>query len=178
MKTLLGLSAFLLNCISLVSAQGIDVRYDKNRDLSVYKTFAFGESEVITPADQRVLSETKLKSMVMEILEDELTQKGLTKVDSVADLTVSFIVGALDRSEVSTVGPFGGTPGQVERRSSVNEMKEGNLVVTLHDKSKHLIWKVNGTGSPEYNQPEVLIREIVRKGFKKFTLKPSRKKKK
>jgi len=178
MKSLPLLSLFLLTCARLVFAQGIDVRYDKNRDMSVYKTFGFGEGEVITPPDERVMNESKTKGIVIDIISEELIEKGLTKLDSGADLTVSFIVGAVGRTEINNVGPLGGTPGQLERRSNVSDTREGSLVITIHDKSKHLVWRINGSGRSDLGQPDQLIREVVVKGFKKFSIKPPKKKKK
>lgn len=167
-----------LACATLTSfSQGLEVRYDKKRDLSVYKTFIMGESDVITPADRRKIDEKDLKDMVNEVLISELTAKGLQRVDKDGDLVASFVIGEVERSEIQNVGPLGGTPGEGQGRSSVEDIKEGMLSITLHDRNKNLIWRVNGTGRSDLSQPQQFINEIIINGFKKFSLKPLKKKK-
>jgi len=161
----------------LVKGQGLEIRYDKNRDLSVYNTFEVGESDVVTPSDKRKINEKELKLIVTTILERELTEKGLQKVDTGGDLVATFIIGELDRSVIQDLGPLGGTPGSGQDRSSIEDIRESNLVITLYDKSKNLIWKVSGTGRSD-NNPQQFIDEIISKGFRKFSLTPPKEKKK
>ncbi len=161
-----------------ISGQGLEVRFDKDRDLSVYKTFEMGESDVVTPADKRKINERELKLIVTNILTAELTGKGLQQVDTGGDLVATFIIGELDRSVIQDLGPLGGTPGAAQDRSSVEDIKESNLVITLYDRSKNLIWRVNGTGRADRNQPQQFVSEIVNKGFRKFSLNPPKEKKK
>lgn len=171
-----GLILFL-PCSTMTSfSQELEVRYDKKRDLSVYKTFMIGESDVITPADRLKIDEKELKGIVNEILITELTGKGLQKVDKDGDLVASFVIGEVERSEIQNVGPLGGTPGEGQGRSSVEDIKEGMLSIILYDRSKNLVWRINGTGRSNLNQPQQFINEIIVNGFKKFSLKPLKKK--
>jgi hypothetical protein len=92
-------------------AQDFKVEYEKNVDLSHYKSFRFGEGEIITPKDLRQVPDTALHKWVRDAVSEELTRKGLQPADSAADLTVSYIVGSQMRSDAGNVGPLGLTPG-------------------------------------------------------------------
>jgi hypothetical protein len=45
--------------IIVLNAQSIEVEYDKKKDMSAYKTFQFGEQEIITPKEKRIFDESK-----------------------------------------------------------------------------------------------------------------------
>lgn len=168
---------FLLIGMSL-HAQEIKVEYDKNRDFTKYQTFAFGESEITTPKDERVIDEKMLNSWVKNSITKELEEKGLRKSDSTGDLIVSYIVGAVELSETGDLGPFGGTPGIESNRHYTNSFRQGNLVIDLNDKSDFLIWRVNAQAVNMSPQAERYINEVVAKGFRKFSIKPKKSKKK
>ena len=177
MKYALALCA-LLGLFQLSLAQSLDVHYDKNRDLTVYKTFLIAEGEVITPEDERLFNEKELKKWVEESITEELQEKGLVAVEDNADLTVTYIVGAVDRSQIDYTGPFGGTPGMVQSRSNVSDHKESTLVVSLNDKNRNVVWRITGNTGAISGQPKQNIDQVIGKGFKKFSVEPSKKKKK
>ncbi len=159
-------------------AQSIEITYDKTKDMSGYKTFRFGETEVITPKDMRTMDPGKVKESVSEIIVKELTGRGLQQVDTTAQLVVSYIIGYLERSDVYTVGPLGGTPNSIPGApSTVQDAKEGTFVVDLEDRADNLIWRVSSV--IRYSNTETLrqVQEVVAKGFKKFPNKPKKKKK-
>jgi hypothetical protein len=176
MKFYIGI--FFLMIVFNLRAQEIKVEYDKNRDFTKYKTFVFGESEITTPKDERVFDEKVLHGWVRNSVTKELEEKGLKKSDSTGDLVVSYIVGAIDLSETGDLGPFGGTPGIETNRHYANSYRQGNLVIDLNDKSDFLIWRVNAQAVNMSPQAESYINEIVAKGFKKFSIKPKKSKKK
>lgn len=159
-------------------AQEIKVEYDKNRDFSSYRTFTFGETEIITPKDKRVVDEKLLHSWVRNSVTKELEEKGLKKSDSAADLTVSYIVGAVELSETGTLGPFGGTPGVEANRHYTNSYQQGNLVIDLNDRKDFLIWRVNAQAINISAEARQYIDGVVAKGFRKFSIKPKKNKKK
>ena len=161
-----------------LAAQDIKVEYDKNGDFTHYKTFSFGEAEVITPKDQRVFDEAVLHGWVKNAITSELEEKGLKKVDSSADLIVSYIVGAVELSETGSTGPFGGTPGVETSRHYTNSYRQGNLIIDLNNRSDFLVWRVNAQAVNISADAERYIKEIVSKGFKKFSIKPKKSKKK
>lgn len=156
--------------------QEMKVEYDKNHDVSQYKTFSFGETEVITPKDQRQISEAQLKKLVVSAVTKELELHGLQKVDSAADLVVSFVVGTLAKSDAGDVGPMGLTPGSMDR-TYMRDYRQGNLVIDLNNKSDFLVWRINATTEMTSNNAEGMINSIVQKGFKQYG-KPVKSKKK
>lgn len=164
--------------ITSLSAQEIKVEYDRNRDFTKYKTFAFGEAEIITPKDERVFDEKVLHNWVKNSVTKELEEKGLKRSDTTADLVVSYIIGAVELSETGDLGPFGGAPGIETNRHYTNSFRQGNLVIDLDDKNNFLIWRVNAQGVNMSPQAERYISEVVAKGFKKFSIKPKKVKKK
>lgn len=182
MKRLVFLICFLALPLTLLLGQSVEVRNKKGRDLSIYKTFEIGDGDVITPSDQQIVDANKLKSIVIEILADELKDKGLQQVETGGDLIATYTVGSVERSTTNEIGPFGGTPsttaGVPQERSSVEEIRAGSLTVDLRDKNKNLIWGVSGEGRSDLGDPQQLIKEVIEAGFKKFSLKPPKKRKK
>ena len=158
-------------------AQDINVEYDKKRDLSRYKSFVFGEAEVITPKDRRQIDEVKLHKWVKEAVVEQLTEKGMTQADSVGDLVVSYVIGSQERSDYSQLGPLWTSPGDPSQTWSRN-YQMGSLIIDLNDKNNNLIWRVNATTSAANMGIEQLIDQVVSAGFKKFSLKPKKVKKK
>ena len=170
----------LLLCLlsAALHAQDIQVEFDKNRDLTGYKTFRFGEGEIITPKDQRVIKDATMHQWVKNAIREELTAKGLTFVDSAkADLVASYIIGSLQRSDMQNLGPMGTAPGSNEQTWSRN-FQQSSLIIDLNDRGNLLIWRIQGVTSTTTPDAENMIREVVSKGFKKFSLKPKKDKKK
>lgn len=156
--------------------QEIKVEFDKNHDFTKYKTFTFGEAEIITPKDQRQLNENQLMKMVNNAVTTELQMKGLQKVDSAADLVVSYVVGSLARSDAGSVGPMGLTPGSMER-NYMRDYRQASLIIDLNNKNDFMVWRINATADISDANAEPLINSIVQKGFKQYG-KPVKSKKK
>ncbi len=167
---------FFLFCSGAVFAQDIKVEYDKNHDFTQYKTFRFGEGEVITPKDQRQVSDQTVHGWVRNAVAKELELRGLKQVDSAADLVVSYAVGTLARSDAGNLGPMGLTPGSTER-TYMNDYTQGSLIIDLNDRQNLMVWRVNATTNMTATEGELLIQTIVQKGFQKFA-KPVKQKKK
>lgn len=167
---------FLLVLSTNVVAQEVNAEYDKNRDLSRYKSFTFGESEFITPKDRQQIDEAKLHKLVKTAIAEELTEKGLQHSDSLGDLIVSYVIGSQARTDFSVLGPLGTSPDNSSQTWS-RDYQMGSLIIDLNDRSNNLIWRVNATsdGTTDING---LVAEIVAAGFKKFSLKPKKVKKK
>ena len=175
MKILLLFLSISVTCL----AQDIKIEYDKNHDFSKYKTFSFGESEIITPKDEKTIDNNKLHGLVKESITSELESKGLKKMDSLGDLTVSYVIGSSMRSEIENVGPLGGTPGMVAQpRSSMHDFNLGSFIIDLKDKSKNLVWRVNAETIEASSEVQSTIGEIVTKGFRKYGKPVKRKKRK
>jgi hypothetical protein len=155
-----------------VFAQDIEAEYDKNRDFTIYKTFSIGEGEIITPKDQRKISDEQLHKWVREALSEELKEKGLVQMDSLGDLTVSYIIGSLERSNLRS-NSAGGIGAGVE----MSDYEQSSFVIDMNDKNDFLIWRVNGVTSTSSPSAVTMIDEVIAKGFKKFSIKPKKKKK-
>lgn len=157
-------------------AQDLNVEYDKNRDMSRYKTFHFGEAEITTPEDQRQIDEAQLHELIKTAIQRELVGKGLQQLDSSGDLVVSYIAGSTSRTDIEPVGPLGMTPGSSATTWS-RDYRLGSIVIDLNDRSNNLIWRITATASGDI--PIVnLVNQVVASGFKKFSLKPKKVKKK
>ena len=163
---------FFLAGMSASYAQDIEVEYDKNRDFTVYKTFALGEGEIITPKDQRKVGDEQIHKWVQNAIASELKDKGLTQMDSLADITVSYIIGSLERSTLGSSGTGGIGAGVV-----MNDYEQSSFVIDMNDKNNFLVWRVNGVTSTNHPNASSMIDEVVAKGFKKFSIKTKKKKK-
>lgn len=153
-------------------AQGIEVEYDKNRDFTIYKSFSIGEAEIITPKDQRKVSDATVHKWVQDAIASELKDKGLEQLDSLGDLSVSYIIGSVERSNLESSGTGGIGAGVVTR-----DYEESSFVIDMNDRKNFLVWRINGVTSTNSPNAKNMIEEVVAKGFKKFSIKPKKKKK-
>src|SRR5689334_9745776 len=103
------ITVFLLTISIQSFGQEIRVEYDKKHDVSVYKTFSFGESQVITPQDQKQVSDVTIDKWIKNGVVRELEFKGLRRVDAAGDLVVTYAVGTMSRSDMQAIGPLGQT---------------------------------------------------------------------
>lgn len=162
--------------LSPLSGQDIKVEYDKTKDYSEYKTFKFGDSEIVTPKEKKQISDKALDKLIKGAIVKELGDKGLTQ-DSLGQLTVTYVAGVFEHSETQNLGPLGQTPGSSSQTWSSN-YSEGELIIDLNDsKSNKLIWRINSQTNTTTPEAAQFIDQIVDKGFKKFGVKPKGKKK-
>lgn len=171
--------AFLIIVTISSPSLGQDVKVESNKtaDFTLFKTFSYGESEIITPKDRRVVEEKVLNQWVTDAITNQLQQKGLTLADSAGHLTVSYIVGNVALSEGSNLGPMGTSPTD-QRQVWSRQFDQSNLVVDLHDRNNILMWRVVGTLNSTTPDAQRTIEELVDKGFKKFSIEPPKAKKK
>ncbi len=155
--------------------QEFKVEYDKDRNFSQYKTFRFGEGELVTPKDQRQASAQQVDKWIKDGMTHQLELKGLKRVDSTADLVISYVVGTLARSDAGDVGPMGLTPGSMDR-TYMKDYRQANLVLDLNDKS-YRVWRVNATMEMTSANAEKIIGQIIQKGFRKYPKADKKKKK-
>ncbi len=172
MKQLMFL-ALILGSTSVWS-QELKVDFDKNRDFSQYKTYRFGEGEIITPKDQQQASEADIGKWIRKAISRELELRGLVRVDSAADLIISFVAGSLSRSSMGDVGPMGMTPGSQDR-TYIRDYRQGSLIIDLNSKSNLLVWRISATSDMSASGGERMIDQIVEKGFHKYP-KPGKRK--
>jgi outer membrane lipoprotein-sorting protein len=161
---------FLLSLVLVSSglfAQNIKVEYDKKHDLSRYKTFSFGESQIITPSDQKQVADATLDKWIKNGVKRELEYKGLTAVEKDGDLVVTYAAGATAKVDLSPIGPLGQTPGSNDRVFTHN-YQEMDLIIDLNNRSNYLVWRINSTVQMTTTDAERTIDQIVERGFKKF----------
>lgn len=171
------LRASLLLMIPLYTwGQGIQTRFEKDRDYTIYKTFSFGEGEIITPKDQRQIDDQLLHRWIRDAVAGELQQKGLQPADSLGDLVISYIVGATTQLDFQNLGPLGTAPGNPSQTWS-QDVRTGSLVIDLNDRNGFLIWRIDATMALSAGAAvEKQIDQVVFQGYKKWP-KPKKKKK-
>ena len=169
-------SAFLLVEVA-ASGQEFKVDYNSDRDFSQYKTFRFGEGEILTPKDQRQANEEDVHKWVRNGVTRELQMKGLQPADSIADLVISYAVGTMAKSNAGDLGPMGLVPGSMDR-TYMRDYRQANLMIDLNDKSNFLVWRISATTDISLSSGERMIDQIVQKGFKKYPKLGKTKKKK
>ncbi|MBS1557784.1 MAG: DUF4136 domain-containing protein [Bacteroidetes bacterium] len=155
-------------------SQEIKIEYDKKHDFTQYKTFSFGESQISIPSDRKGLNKASIEKWIRSGVIRELEFKGLKKVDSLADLIVSYVMITEQRYDVQQLGPAGMSPNSSDRTWSRN-YNENTLVIDLNDRKNNLVWRINAVDDIAEKEAERTIDLIVVKGFKKFA-KASRKK--
>ena len=158
-------------------AQRVDVDFDRDVDFSKYKTYAFteGTPTPVTLTNQRI----------EKAIEAQLAAKGLTRVESNADLTVVFHCSVTERTRFSTRNLDGWTwgPGWGWGRgwrrwggggteiTEVEQIPVGTLIVDIGDSStKRYIWRGTATktiSSKSYKNAKV-IDNVMKKMFEKF----------
>lgn len=160
-----------------VFAQDVKIEFDKTKDYSFYKTFRFGESEIVTPKEKKQISDAALNKIIRDAIEKELGEKGIVRNDSSAELVVTYVAGIFEHSERQNLGPLGTAPGQ-SSQSWTNNYSQGELIIDINDiKSKKLIWRVNSQTNTSTPEAQSYIEQVVDKGLKKFAVKPKGKKK-
>ena len=175
MKIMLVFFLFLVTLAG--NAQDIKIEFDKNHDFSSYKTFSLGESEIILSNDEETIDKPKIDTWVKDAIASELEAKGLKKTDSAGDLTISYVINSVQRSQIENVGPLGGTPGVIDQpRSSMRDYNLSSFIIDLKNKSNDLVWRVNAqTRVSSSVETQEAISEVVTKGFKNYG-KPSKNK--
>jgi hypothetical protein len=165
----------LLIFISLRAVgQEIKVEYDKKHDLSHYRTFSFGESKVVTSSEDKEVSDATISMWIRKGVKRELEYKGLTAVDSAADLIITYAMFASPRLDIQPIGPAGMTPGSNDRTWTRNYTST-TLVIDMNNKSNFLVWRINATADVMGASTERTVDQIVVRGFKKFSRVPKKK---
>ncbi len=160
-----------------LAAQEVSVEYDKSKDLTGYKTYMFGESEIVTSKASKKISDATLNKIITETIEKELSIKGLSKQESGAQLIVTYVAGSFNHTEFENLGPLGQSPGQIGQSWS-REYTQGSLIIDLNDsRNGDLIWRINSTTTTNAPEARQNVEQVVSKGFKKFSIEPKKKKK-
>jgi Domain of unknown function (DUF4136) len=180
MKRLLRLSMLLL-LLGATAALAQDVRYnfDKSTDFSKYKTYQFvpikGAAQVNDLVDKQIKA----------ALESQLSQKGLTKVDSdTADLYIGYQTAIGQEKEFTSYnsgwgyGPGWGRGGWYGPSSSMttgqtSTIYTGQIAIDMYDSAqKDLVWRgvvsktIDTKAKPD--KQEKNLNKALTKLFKKY----------
>ena len=172
MKILITIALIALGSIA-VNGQKVKVTSDPNADFSRYKTYSW---------DQGMLSNPIIKQHIVAAVDSAMAAKGLQKVETEPDLTVSAL--ASTESDLTVTNPswspsLNSIATGIPASSQAWPVTKGTLVVDLSDaKTKSAIWRGTATDTLEHGPTgdrlrdaktvEKPIRKAVEKMFKKF----------
>lgn len=159
----------LVTCLFLVPFQAIaqktNVDWDHGiTDFSHYKTYAWVKSA--RPAQSPFMDQR-----IIAAVDAQLAAKGLRKVDSGADLLVTYNAGVKEERSAITTGTGGWRWGGGMGRIDPVIENVGTLVVDLSDgEKKALIWRGTATDtlSDKSDKNSKKIEKAVEKLFKKY----------
>lgn len=148
-----------------VSAQKINVEFDRTADFSKYKTFAIrgGQLNSKNPA----LNSDLIRKQIEQDIARDLAAKGLTQTTRRADLNIRYHLGAARKTQVERY-----PAGWAGRRTRVvrTAEQEGTLLIDMHDSaSQELVWR--GIATQEKSNANDLagkIDDMVRKAIDKY----------
>lgn len=159
-----------ISLVYTLTTFGQEVRTEgpKNTDFSIYKTFKFGDSEIVTTRNSKKISDASLDKIIRETVERELKEKGMSRDEENGQLMVTYMAGSFRHSEIQQLGPLGVGPGQTAQNQTVS-YTEGSLVIDLNDtRNNQLIWRINSNVDTNQANPRNSVEQVVVKGFKKF----------
>ena len=163
----------------VICAYGQDVHYnyDRGSNFQSYETYQWIESGEEVP-DQLI------DQAIKRAIDEQLAQKGLTKVEKGADLYVRYQAGISLEKSVSLTGmgdSFGGWGGWGTRsvHGQTSTVPVGVLVVDLYDAGKkQMIWRGDATKTidlkkdPDKNYKN--LQKTMAKLFKNYPPKPGK----
>ncbi len=175
---LVGLTFFF----GVVRAQ--TVKSAKGVDLTTYSSFTVMKGEFMTPSDEQKIDETRLFEGIKKQVIEEMTLRGYTYVeDSTAQLTISYVAGAFNKTESEFLGPMGGTPASSgadlnQSRSLSHNSRQGFLILDVTDiRAKRELWSAESQVDLSTVDSIRALEAIVLKSFRKFPNKLKKKKK-
>ncbi len=167
-----GLSLLLLTLASgLCLAQKVEVDYDHGANFANFKTYSWAPSAAGAQVNQ--LMEQRIVSAV----DEELAKKGLRRVESGGDVTVSYQAAVRQETQLTTYntgyGPGWGWGWGASGISTTNATKipVGTLVIDLTDPTaRQLVFRAYATDTlsdkPEKNAKK--LKKAIDKMFEKY----------
>jgi len=152
--------------LSVALAAALKTDYDHATDFSRYHTYSWIKVDA---------GDTLWADRISRDVDEQLVAKGLTKVASGGDVSVSAFGATHNQQSLETFyDGFGGGwrwRGFGDATTEVINTPVGTLVVDVFDgQSKHLIWRANSSetlsGSPEKNEKK--LQHEVAEMFKRF----------
>ena len=177
-------------CATLAGCAGarITTEFNPKLDFRGFKTYAWNPTG---PGAEQASSirNPAVYALVREAVDRELANRGLVRVDTgMPDLLVAVHGMAKDRIEVQTYGyayggygyyggPFGAYPGPIAVGGTVQQYRDGTLIVDLVDaRTKELAWR--GTASDTVSEPSQIqgaVNNAVKTLMKEYPPRPSAK---
>lgn len=165
--------------------QTIKTKTTPGVDLTTYSRFTVVKGEFMTPTDERKMDELKLYEEIKREVIVEMESKGYTFVDdSTAQIEVSYVAGAFNKTESEYLGPMGGTPASNgadldQSRSLAHNSRQGFLILDMEDiRTKKELWTAESQVDLSTVDSFRALEAIVYRSFKKFPSKLKKKKKK
>jgi hypothetical protein len=161
-------SILLLMVMSLLSvaamAQKVNVDWKRGDDFTKYKTYAWGVSP-------HPVKDSLWNQRIIGFIDDQMTQKGLTKVEPGANPDLIVVYNAGVKQNVSLEGYRMG--GWYNSMSTVQQVttNDGTLVVDLADPTqKMVIWRATSsdTLSDKSGKNIEKVQKMVKKIFEKY----------
>jgi hypothetical protein len=173
------LAAFLLMA-ACAFGQDTHYNYDRSANFVTYKTYQWVDIPGAGVPDQLI------DQAIKRAVDEQLTQKGLTKVEKNADLYIGYQVAVNREKSISlwgtSDGPLGwggwGGWGMCTAQGQTSTIYVGTLLVDLYDAgSKQLVWRGDATKTinlkkdPEKNYKN--LQKAMAKLFKNYPPQPS-----
>jgi hypothetical protein len=175
--TLLAAFLFMSAC---AYGQDVHYNYDRSANFAAYKTYQWVEIPGGAVPDQLI------DQAIKRAAEEQLVQKGLTKVESNADLYIGYqFVLNLEKSislwDTGGAGPWGWDPfgGSRNVQGQTSTIPVGILLMDLYDiGKKQLVWRgdaiktINLQKDPDKNYKN--LQKVMTKLFKNYPPKVSK----
>jgi len=156
-------------------AQTVEIKTAPGVDLTSYNTFTVVKGEFMTPSDEQRIDEDKLFEGIKKKVIEEMELRGYTYVpDSTAQLAVSYVAGAFNKTQSEYLGPMGGTPASSaadlnQSRSLSHNSRMGFLILDVEDtRTKKELWSAESQIDLVTIDSARALEGIVMKSFKKF----------
>ncbi len=176
----------VLSCSVAIQAfaQSVEIKSAPGVDLTTYTTFTVVKGEFMTPSDEQKIDEEKLFEGIKKKVIEEMELRGYAYVpDSTAQLAVSYVAGAFNKTQSEYIGPMGGMPASNaadlnQSRSLSHNARMGFLILDVEDiKSKKELWSAESQIDLSTIDSVRALEGIVMKSLKKFPNKLKKKKK-
>jgi Domain of unknown function (DUF4136) len=165
----LAILGLLVGSSHILAAQKVQTDYDKSKNLSNYHSYYWAKVELPNPIWNQRLQDG---------IDAQLEKKGWSKQQAGGEVAIVALGMSQTKQDLQTF--YSGDPwmyrgwggmGMGTSTTSVNEYKQGTLVVDLYDSnSRELLWRGTATDTiadkPEKNEKK--LNKIVKKMFAKF----------
>ena len=146
------MSVLLLLLAVSVNGQKVAIGYDRSADFSKFKTYSWTTG---VPAKN-----PQIGQLIVAAIEEQLTAKGMRKVDDGADVLLSYhaaVMNDYDSATVARPGTWGPYAGSTEQAWLV---VKGALIVELKDAAtKSEVWRATATDTLS-NEPKDVSKDV------------------